>query len=117
VGALARRKLDPIYLLRKKLRGDFLQRMNPTPIMVRDYLQRLLPSAGTIEAADVEIGDIDEFLAFDAARRIAVSGDLPPEFDGQFALELLDGTPPHDGDWVRCSNFVVRRLAEETERA
>ncbi|MBN9305884.1 MAG: hypothetical protein BGO82_01380 [Devosia sp. 67-54] len=110
IGALAKRKFDQIYLMRKKLRGAFLQRMNPTPAMVRAYLQRLLPGEGAISASEVVIGDIDEFLVFDAARRMAVTGELPPEVGREFAIELLEGTPPHDDDWVRCSNFSVRRL-------
>lgn len=111
VTSLARKELDPLYLMRKKLRGEFLVRMNPTPATVRTYLSNLLPNPGSIEARTVQIATVDEFLAFDAARRLAVSGYCPPEIAGQFEMEVLQGSPPHDGEWLRCTNFVIHRLS------
>ncbi len=118
VGALSRRALDPLYVMRKRLRSDYLRRMNPTPEAVRAYLGKLLPWPGaSLEARGIEINDIDEFLAFDAVRRLAVAGSMPAEFAADFSVELLEGSPPHDGDWLRCTNFVVRRLHEEASDA
>ncbi len=113
VGTMTRPKLDRLYAMRKRLKREFMDRMNPSPAMVCDYLSSLLPAVGTVEARFVEIRSIDDFLAFDAARRIAISGDLPAELVGRFALELLEDAPPHDGEWLRCTNFVVRRLGGE----
>jgi hypothetical protein len=107
--ALSKRALDPVYLMRKRLKGEFMARMNPTPAAVRKYLAGLLPGPGSIEASAVRIATIDEFLAFDAARRMAVAGSSA-EFGGQFTVEMLPGTPPHDGEWLRCSNFAIRRV-------
>lgn len=113
LGPLKRRALDPLYLMRKRLRSDYLRRMSPTPEVVHAYLAKLLPRPGAVSANSLEILDLDEFLAFDGARRLAVTGQLPPEWSGQFSLDLDDGSPPHDCEWLRCTNFVVRRQEQD----
>ena len=57
----------------------------------------------------MELLTVDEFLAFDAARRYALTGDIPREVGRAFSLEPAPHTPPHDSEWLRCTNFVVRR--------
>lgn len=117
IGALTRRTPDPLYLKRKQLKGEYQTRMNPTPEVIAQYLARLLPEPGELEARTIEINDIDEFLAFDAARRLAVAGQLPVEWRGRFVMELVEHSPPHDGEWLRCTNFVVRRLGRGISHA
>ncbi len=112
ISALAKRSLDPLYLMRKKLKSDFLARMNPTPEQVADYLGALLPAPGSLEANMVDIASLDEFLAFDAARRMAVTGFVPDEFSGIFLVRMNEDAPPHDGKWLRCTNFTISRIAE-----
>jgi hypothetical protein len=57
----------------------------------------------------MEIRTVDDFLAFDTARRYALTGDVPPQVAVGFDLEQASDTPPHDSEWLRCANFVVRR--------
>jgi hypothetical protein len=87
-------------------------RISPSPAEVRRFLERQVPPAGTKEARFMELRSVDDFLAFDAARRFALTRDVPAEIASTFDLEFAPDQPPHDSDWLRCSNFIVRRAAE-----
>jgi hypothetical protein len=52
---------------------------------------------------------VDDFLAFDAARRFALTRDVPAEVARHFEFEFAPDLPPHDSEWLRCANFIVRR--------
>jgi hypothetical protein len=109
---LAERPSDPLYEIRKQLRLQYLMRISPSPAEVRRFLERQVPPAGTKEARFMELRSVDDFLAFDAARRFALTRDVPAEIASTFDLEFAPDQPPHDSDWLRCSNFIVRRAAE-----
>lgn len=105
---LAPRPRDPIYEFRKRMRSEYLERIQPTPEKVRQFLRRVAPPDHSVEARFVEILDVDDFLAFDAARRYALTGDVPAVIARDFDLEYLSDSEPHESEWVRCSNFAVR---------
>lgn len=107
---LGGRPTDVLYELRKQLRHEYLSRIAPSPTKVRRFLESQVPSAGSKEARFIEINTVDDFLAFDTARRMAITGELPPEIAGAFELEFVPDAPPHDSSWLRCSNFIVRRV-------
>lgn len=109
---LAERPSDPLYEIRKQLRLQYLMRISPSPAEIRRFLERQVPPAGTKEARFMELRSVDDFLAFDAARRFALTRDVPAEIASTFDLEFAPDQPPHDSDWLRCSNFIVRRAAE-----
>ncbi len=100
---------DPLYELRKQLRLEYIARIAPRPEDVRRFLERQVAPFGTKEARFVEIETVDDFLAFDSARRYALTGEVPPQVAGSFDLEPSPDTPPHDSEWLRCANFVIRR--------
>ncbi|SFV14830.1 hypothetical protein SAMN05192541_12247 [Bradyrhizobium arachidis] len=68
-----------------------------------------MPPFATKEARFMEIETVDDFLAFDCARRYALTGEVPAQVAAGFDLEPRPDTPPHDSEWLRCANFVVRR--------
>jgi hypothetical protein len=107
--ALASRPSDPLYEIRKQLRLEYIARIAPRPEEVRRFLEGQVPPFGTKEARFMELRTVDEFLAFDTARRYALTGEVPREIARAFRLEYAPDDPPHDSDWLRCSNFVVRR--------
>ena len=107
--ALAGRPSDPLYEIRKRLRLEYIARIAPRPEAVRQFLEGQVPPFGTKEARFMELRTVDEFLAFDAARRYALTGEIPREVACSFQLKQAPDGPPHDSDWLRCSNFVVRR--------
>jgi hypothetical protein len=106
---LSGRPTEPLYELRKRLRLEYIARIAPQPEEVRRFLDQQVAAFGTKEARFMELLTIDEFLAFDAARRYALTGEIPREVARCFSLEPAPHTPPHDSEWVRCTNFVVRR--------
>ena len=87
-------------------------RIAPGPEEVRRFLERQVPPSGTKEARFMELKTVDDFLAFDTARRFAMTREVPPEIARTFELEFTPDKPPHDSEWLRCSNFVVRRFGE-----
>ena len=107
--SLGERPADPLYEVRKRLRLEYLARIAPTPAKVRVFLERHVPPGGTREARFLSLENVDEFLAFDAARRFALSNEVPMEVAGLFELKSAPDLPPHDSDWLRCSNFIIRR--------
>jgi hypothetical protein len=109
---LGERPSDPIYEIRKQLRVQYIMRIAPGPAEVRRFLERQVPPSGTKEARFMELKTVDDFLAFDTARRFAMTGEVPPEIARTFELEFTPEKPPHDSEWLRCSNFVVRRSGE-----
>jgi len=106
---LAARPVDPIYEFRKRMRADYLERISPSPERVRRFLERVTPLTHATEARFIELRSVDDFLAFDAARRFALTQDIPPLLFRDFEFEYLPGSEPHDSEWLRCSNFAVRR--------
>jgi hypothetical protein len=67
---LGDRPSDPLYELRKQLRLDYSSRISPGPAEVRKFLEKQVPPAGTKEARFIPLETVDDFLAFDAARRL-----------------------------------------------
>lgn len=114
--ALEDRPTDPLYEIRKRLRLEYIARIAPRPEEVRRFLEEQVPPFGTREARFMELRTVDEFLAFDTARRYALTGEVPGEVARSFELEALPQSPPHDSDWLRCSNFVVRRSGGDRPR-
>ncbi len=75
---------------------------------MRRFLERVTPPHHTTEARFIEIQTVDDFLAFDAARRYALTKEVPPLLSREFEFEYLPDSEPHESEWLRCSNFVVR---------
>lgn len=114
---LGERPSDPLYELRKQLRLDYISRISPGPAEVRKFLEKQVPPAGTKEARFIPLETVDDFLAFDAARRFALAKEVPPEIARYFELEFAPDMPPHDSDWLRCGNFIVKRHPANSPRA
>ena len=114
--ALAGRPSDPLYEIRKQLRLEYIARVAPRPDEVRRFLEDQVPLFGAKEARFMELQTVDEFLAFDTARRYALTGEIPQEVARSFSLEADPDAPPHDSEWLRCSNFVVRRAGAADQR-
>lgn len=109
VQALQARAVDPIHAARKRLRLAYITRLAPRPEDVRRFLEQQVPPFTHKEARFIRLATIDDFLAFDAARRYALTGEIPSEVADHFKLEPAPDTPPHDSEWVLCDNFVVAR--------
>lgn len=110
--AIVSRRIDPLHALRKRLKREYLSRINPTPEDVRRYLQAIVPPGGLREARNIEIATVDEFLAFEAARRYALTKDIPGELGGEFILEYRNDGIRHESDWLDCANFVIARRGD-----
>jgi hypothetical protein len=106
---LGERPTDPLYELRKQLRLQYISRIAPGPAEVRSFLEKQVPAAGTREARFITLRTVDDFLAFDAARRFALTKEVPAEIARYFDLEFAPDLPPHDSEWLRCGNFIVKR--------
>lgn len=113
---LAQRPYDPVYAFRKRMRADYLERISPSPERVRQFLAGILAPYHTLEARFVALASVDDFLAFDAARRYALTGEIPVPVSRQFELTYLPDGEPHDCEWLRCSNFSIRRLGDPSYR-
>lgn len=113
---LAKRPSDPLYAFRKRMRSEYLERISPSPERVRQFLARILAPHHTVEARFIKLQTVDDFLAFNAARRYALTGEIPGRVARQFELEYLPDSAPHDCEWLRCSNFSIRHLGNPSHR-
>jgi hypothetical protein len=113
---LGERPSDPLYEIRKQLRLDYISRIAPGPSQVRSFLEKHVPLGGTREARFIMIETVDDFLAFDAARRFALAPEVPAEIARHFEFEFTPDSPPHDSEWLRCANFIVRRQTTSAQR-
>jgi hypothetical protein len=113
---LGDRPTDPLYEIRKQLRLRYIERIAPGPAVVREFLEKQVPAAGTKEARFISLATVDDFLAFDTARRFALTAEVPTEVARHFDLEFAPDLPPHDSEWLRCTNFIVRRHATAGSR-
>ena len=114
--ALGERPADPLYEIRKQLRLEYIARIAPGPAQILSFLERQVPAGATREARFMLLQTVDDFLAFDAARRIALTKELPTEIARQFELEFAPELPPHDSEWLRCANFIIKRRAASQRR-
>ena len=115
--ALGERPSDPLYEIRKQLRLEYIARIAPGPDKICRFLESQVPVAGVREARFILLETVDDFLAFDAARRFALTKEVPAEIARHFDLEFAPDLPPHDSEWLRCANFIVRRHAAAGRRA
>ncbi len=106
---LGERPTDPLYEIRKQLRLRYIERVAPGPAVVREFLEKQVAAASTKEARFISLATVDDFLAFDAARRFALTEEVPAEVARHFELKFAPELPPHDSEWLRCTNFIVRR--------
>lgn len=113
---LESRPEDPIYEMRKRLKAEYLERIQPKPEGVRRFLDARVDPARETSARQIEITSVDEFLAFDALRHWAWTSELPPAIASAYEVTTIDG-PPHDSDWLRCGNFTIRRFGHEVRRS
>jgi hypothetical protein len=109
--ALGERPSDPLYEIRKQLRLQYIARIAPGSDKICRFLESQVPVAGAREARFILLETVDDFLAFDAARRFALTKEVPAEIARHFDLEFAPDLPPHDSEWLRCANFIVRRHA------
>ena len=109
VQALTPRSFDPVHALRKRLRNEYLDRINPDPLQVVGFLRGLVDPGRQIESQHVIINDIDEFLHFEAARRYALTRSVPKVVKAEFGLEYRAEGIRHESDWLSCANFVITR--------
>jgi hypothetical protein len=106
---LGERPSDPLYELRKQLRRQYLDRIAPGAEDICRFLEKHVPEASTREARFMTLEGVDDFLAFDAARRFALTKEVPSEIAERFDIEFAPDLPPHDSEWLRCANFIVKR--------
>jgi len=110
---LKRAAIDPAVHAFRKAVLAFQDRTTMTPTKVAAYLERALAGRAELDAAAFPIQTIDDFLAFERLR------EIPSMADGVLAraYALVPAPGLVENDWIRCANFVVRRLATETRHA
>jgi hypothetical protein len=107
--------LDPIWILRRQLERDYLDRLTVRPQQVARFLERRVPPLGHSAASTLWIEDVDDFLAFEALR-LAIPGALAGEIDDALTRKLLEHFDfdlslgdPVDNAWLACAGFSIRR--------
>lgn len=108
---------DPAFHSYKKMQRDYVARLNPTAEELLGFVARQFKLAGNpdaLHANTVHLGDIDDFLAFEALRRAV--GQPDARLAGALLLEPALGSRPHDSEWILCADFTIRRLSAAPRR-
>ncbi|NIA70984.1 hypothetical protein HBA54_20500 [Pelagibius litoralis] len=111
------RKHDPIYVHRKRLMEEYRERINPPPERLLRFLSRMVPPDVTVESRYMRLETVDDFLAFDALRRIANRKRAPASIAREFVLWPAGDGERHDCDWIECGNFLVRHVGDSEHSA
>ncbi|MCF8482235.1 MAG: DUF5716 family protein [Rhodospirillum sp.] len=102
---LERRRADPAQALRRAMMREYAQMFQIGPDQVRAYLDRVLDGRAALEAREMPIASLEEFLMVDELRRYRRT--MPPSLARWYVLEAADGW--RDDGWIRCPNFRLRR--------
>lgn len=117
-GVLDLQILTPLQMYRRDLQRSYLDRLNVRPAQVQRFLERRVLPLTSQAASDLHIGDLDDFLAFEALR-VAVAGadggqsakQLLTALSQDFEFEAREGDLV-DNDWIACRGFIVRRKTD-----
>jgi hypothetical protein len=102
---LERRRADPAEALRRVMMRDFAQLFRVSPKQVLVYLDRVMDGRTVIEARDLPIASLEDFLVVDEARRQRRAP--APALARLYRFEPAEGW--REDDWLRCRNFRVLR--------
>lgn len=105
---LERSAEDPALQLMKRLMRQHSLRFVVRPEQVKRYLEKQVPPHGETEGQWLKIETLDDFLAFEQARRYRFGA--PAAITSDFEIEPAPGE--HDSAWLRCENFRVRRKTD-----
>jgi hypothetical protein len=106
---LERRRTDPAQALRRSMMRDFAQLFRVTPGQVLAYLERVMGGTPTLEARDLPISSLEEFLLVDELRRQCRAPS--PSVARLYLFEQAEGW--REDDWLRCANFRIRQRRPE----
>ena len=105
---------DPVDLFLRGLKNDYQRRLKPSPAEVAAFIDRALGFRSGAAAAEIALGSIDDFLAFDALLLMMRHERLPTEISDHFTFEPRSGRA--DNDYVSCEDFsVVRRAGVDSQ--
>ncbi|WP_182086871.1 Wadjet anti-phage system protein JetA family protein [Aureimonas sp. ME7] len=97
--------LDPAAILYARAKDEYVRRTRVTAPVLTAYLERLIGVRAEVRGRDVQLGSIDDFVAFQRLR------ELPSIFGGTMArryeIEFLDARCANR--WIVCQDFVIRR--------
>lgn len=107
-----RRTADPVLAQWRALLRGYNDMFMVRPEHVLRFLEgRVLPGEQA-EARHLALRTVQDFLAFEQLRRYRHVA--PKIFSRHFAIERCPKNSWRDDDWLRCENFIVRRLTDET---
>lgn len=103
---------DPVDLFQRDLKNAYLRRLRPSPAVVAEFIDRAMGAQASVEARDIAMASIDDFLAFDALLLMSRRGKLPVEVSDRFRIEDSEGDQPVCTEYLECEPFRVVRVKE-----
>jgi hypothetical protein len=103
---------DPVDLFQRDLKNAYLRRLRPSPAVVADFVDRVMGHDSALEAAQIPMNSIDDFLAFDALLLMSRRGKVPGEVASRFKIEASLEHQRVRSEYVECEPFRIVRLAE-----
>jgi hypothetical protein len=101
---------DPVDLFARDLKNAYIRRLRPTPAQVAAFLERTMGSNGTMDASDLPMESIDDFLVFDALLIMSRRGTLPPEMSDRFSIGAAAAGAWVRNEYVECEAFRIDRV-------
>jgi hypothetical protein len=112
-GTRTRAVVDPAIRLRKEAKLAFQRSLRPTPEKVQAFLSRETDKSGRTNGHAMSIRDLDDFIAFDALRRLSSR----PELAEALGIKVVpqDGALI-EGDWIKCAGFLIEKVSTDSEK-
>jgi hypothetical protein len=103
---------DPVDLFQRDLKNAYLRRLRPSPAVVAAFVDRAMGDSAAVEATEIPMNSIDDFLAFDALLLMSRRGKLPQEVARYFRVEQSASDQRVRSQYVECEPFRVVRVSE-----
>lgn len=104
---------DPVDLFLRGLKNDYLRRLKPSPEVIARFIDKALGLRTELAAAEIRLGSIDDFLAFDGLLLMMRHGKVPTEISDRFTLEPRPGRA--ENEYLSCEDFAVVRRPRASE--
>ena len=101
---------DPVDIFLRGLKNDYLRRLHPSPARVAAFVDKVIGEQAGLDAAEIVLHSIDDFLAFDALLLMVRRGKFPPQLSSRFSIEPSPGRV--DNAYLASEDFRIVRLKE-----
>lgn len=109
---ITQKTIDPQVLLMRQLFKEYKERRQVNGTKVQAYIEAQLGDKESIQAADFQIGSIEDYICFSYVRHLPSLGKRGQSVNGKYQL-VFGQDYVNICDMVQCRDFTLTRLPPE----